>query len=257
MLLGLLRFVKEGICAHGTECVRASVCSKSSQLQCRLRLEGICGIRRRAIEQARLLRLLLRIRSKSTKTERILLRLLGIARVRSRSQPAASKDVCCLLWLGIARVRSRSKPAASKDVCWLLLRLLRLLRLSKERWLVLCGIRRCVTEQARLLRLLLRVRSESTKTERILLRLLGVARVRSRSKPAASKDVCWLLLLLLRLLGIARVRSRSKPAPKDVCWLLLLLLLRLLRLSEERLLVWLLSLLGVLPKSTKDTLLLL
>ena len=161
MLLGLLRFVKEGICAHGTEGVRASVCSKSSQLQCRLRLEGICGIRRRAIEQARLLRLLLR------------------------------------------------------------------------------------------------VRSESTKTERILLRLLGVARVRSRSKPAASKDVCWLLLLLLRLLGIARVRSRSKPAPKDVCWLLLLLLLRLLRLSEERLLVWLLSLLGVLPKSTKDTLLLL
>ena len=236
MLLGLLRFVKEGICAHGTEGVRASVCSKSSQLQCRLRLEGICGIRRRAIEQARLLRLLLRVRSKSTKTERILLRLLGIA-----------------------RVRSRSKPAASKDVCWLLLRLLRLLRLSKERWLVLCGIRRCVTEQARLLRLLLRVRSESTKTERILLRLLGVARVRSRSKPAASKDVCWLLLLLLRLLGIARVRSRSKPAPKDVCWLLLLLLLllRLLRLSEERLLVWLLSLLGVLPKSTKDTLLLL
>jgi hypothetical protein len=108
----LLRFVKEGICAHGTEGVRASVRSKSSQLQCRLRLEGICGIRSRITEQARLLRLLLRVCSKGTETERI------------------------LLWLRIVRVRSRSEPAASKNVCWLLLLLLlRLLRVSKERLL--------------------------------------------------------------------------------------------------------------------------
>ena len=110
MLLRLLRFIKKGICTHGTEGARASVCSKSSQLQCRLRLEGICRIRSRVTEQARLLRLLLRVCSECTKTEWILLRLLCIA---------------C--------VRSRSKPAASKNVCWLLLLLLRLLRLSKER----------------------------------------------------------------------------------------------------------------------------
>ena len=41
LLLRLLRLVKEGVCAEVT---RASIGSKSSQLQCRLRLEGICGI---------------------------------------------------------------------------------------------------------------------------------------------------------------------------------------------------------------------
>jgi hypothetical protein len=69
LLLRVLRFVEDGICAQETEGAHSSVSFKK---QCWLCLEGICVIRSRVTEQARLLGLLLRVRSKSTKTGRIL-----------------------------------------------------------------------------------------------------------------------------------------------------------------------------------------
>lgn len=108
-----------------------------------------------------------------------------------------------------------------------------------QSWLRLeriCSIRSRVAKQTLLLGLLLLlcICSESTKTERILLGLLCISRVRGRSKSTTSKNACWWLLLLLLLLCIARVRSRSKCTSENACGLLLLLLLlRLLLLSKE------------------------